>query len=224
MVNNTSDTSGPFVKIQPVPVEREIIVDFKLMLTDMVKIDLNPFEIGKFPVTNVQFASFIDATDYKPKKTTEFIAHWNKGYSPKGQENHPVVFVSYDDAIQYGRWAGGRLPTYEEWIYAALGNTLFKYPWGDDTRPDLCNVRESNIGMTSRVGKFSPEGDSPWGCADMFGNVWEWTSTQANENDIFLALGTGWDHYSWQTEIPLDHWYRNRSTGFRIVRDINERV
>ena len=82
-------------------------------------------------------------------------------------------------------------------------------------------MRESNIGRTSKIGRFYPGGDSPWGCADMFGNVWVWTSTQVNKNNIFLALGTGWDHYSWQTEIPLDRWYRNRSTGFRIVRDLS---
>jgi formylglycine-generating enzyme required for sulfatase activity len=140
---------------------------------------------------------------------------------PQSITSHPVTYVNYDDATAYARFVGGRLPTYEEWIYAAFEDTPYPYPWGRVFSVDNCNVRESKKMGTTPVGLYSPQGDSPIGCVDMIGNVWEWTSTAVNESGgMFLAMGTGWDHYSRQLEIPLDRGYRNHSVGFRVVKDM----
>jgi len=116
------------------------------------------------------------------------------------KENHPITQVSWDDAIAFCNWVtrisqqlgyadyGIRLPSEAEWEKAAVWQQERPtddeapkkriYPWGN-TSPTLqfCNFNWEMKGTTS-VGQFSPHGDSSYGCADMAGNVWEWTSSQ----------------------------------------------
>ena len=103
------------------------------------------------------------------------------------KENHPVVEVSWHDAQKYTVWLNNNhagklpkdyrfaLPSEAEWEKAARGEYANEYPWGNEFDKAKCNSRESGIGTTSAVGQFSPASDSPYGCADMSGNVWEWT-------------------------------------------------
>jgi formylglycine-generating enzyme required for sulfatase activity len=107
--------------------------------------------------------------------------HWEDGEIPSGKEDHPVVNVSWEDAMDFCQWLsqetgkGFVLPSEAEWEKAARGTAGRIYPWGDEPpTPDLCNFGY-NVGGTTPVGKYSPKGDSPYGCADMAGNVWEWT-------------------------------------------------
>jgi formylglycine-generating enzyme required for sulfatase activity len=101
--------------------------------------------------------------------------------------------VSWHDAAAFGEWAGLRLPTEEEWEKAARGTEGRDYPWGNSWQANHCNSREANMGGTSRVGHFSPQGDSPFGCVDMSGNVWEWMDSWYDDKKTWRVLcGGSW--------------------------------
>jgi formylglycine-generating enzyme required for sulfatase activity len=145
-------------------------------------IDLPEFAIGKYPVTNAQYAAFVQATGHRAPK------HWEKGEVPSGKGDHPVVYVSWHDAMAFCEWLSqetGRefvLPSEAEWEKAARGTDGRIYPWGDEgPTTDLCNF-SGNVGDTTPAGNYSPAGDSPYGCADMAGNVWEWTRSLWGED------------------------------------------
>lgn len=151
------------------------------------------FCIARTPVTNAQFARFVEATGHVTVAGREGEWDFRKDNFVKGVDwrhpdgldsniaewmDHPVVQVSRHDAVAYAEWAGGRLPTEEEWEKAARGIDGRLYPWGDSFDPARCNSDESYVGTTTSVGQYSPSGDSPCGCADMAGNVWEWTASE----------------------------------------------
>jgi formylglycine-generating enzyme required for sulfatase activity len=140
---------------------------------------LDAFYIDRYPVTNAEYKKFVEATKHRPP------SHWQDGKIPPGKETHPVVNVSWDDAAAYAAWAGKRLPTEAEWEKAAGWDDLKKeqrvYPWGDRFDSAKCNSKESGIGGTTPVGKYSPQGDSFYGVADMAGNVWEWCADWYDE-------------------------------------------
>lgn len=163
------------------------------------KVYLGEYSIGKYPVTNEEFVAFVEGTGYittaekegtgvvfTPKFNQLEGADWRHPFGPdskiKKKTDHPVVQVSWYDAIEYCKWlsqkAGKkyRLPTEAEWEKAARGTVGRIFPWGNNWDPTICNV-EYRIKDTTSVGKFSPASDSPYGCADMCGNVFEWTST-----------------------------------------------
>ncbi len=138
---------------------------------------LDTFYIGKYEVTNAQYKRFVEATGHRVPQ------HWSGGSIPKGKQDHPVVNVSWHDARSYCQWLADetgqvvRLPTEAQWEKAARGTDGREYPWGNEFDKDRCNWFEAFIGDTTAVGKYSPQGDSPYGVADMAGNVWEWTSS-----------------------------------------------
>lgn len=145
---------------------------------------LSDFYIDRYPVTCAEYKRFIDATghpipnyDVPWCKTDGF--NWNtetKMY-PEGRANHPVVLVTWADAVAYATWAGKRLPTEAEWEFVARGSKNRHFPWGMTFLENHCNSFEAHFGDTTPVGTFSPQGDSPEGVSDMLGNVWEWTSS-----------------------------------------------
>jgi sulfatase modifying factor 1 len=119
-----------------------------------------------------------------------FGACWRHPDGPEstieGLDDHPVVHVSYDDAMAYARWAGKDLPTEAEWEFAARGGLDGKdYAWGDELTPGgvhmantwqgrfpVENLTEDGYARTSPVGSYRPNG---YGLYDMIGNTWEWT-------------------------------------------------
>jgi formylglycine-generating enzyme required for sulfatase activity len=133
------------------------------------RIEVPEFFIGKYPVTNAQYASFAKATGRKAPLL--------------GKEDHPVVNVGWRDAVAFTEWLSRqtgkpfRLPAEPEWEKAARGTDGRLWPWGNNWDPKRANTSEGGRGGTTPVGQYSPGGDSPYGCADMAGNVWEWTSS-----------------------------------------------
>ncbi|HLB63642.1 MAG TPA: SUMF1/EgtB/PvdO family nonheme iron enzyme [Anaerolineales bacterium] len=135
---------------------------------DRVKVSVAAFYIDRFPVTNADYKKFVETTHW------EEPAHWRRSTWPEGKADHPVVQVNWDSAVAYAQWAGKRLPTEEEWEKAARGTDGRVWPWGSTFVRDRCNTSETEIWDTTPVGNYSPGGDSPYGVADMAGNVWEW--------------------------------------------------
>ena len=137
---------------------------------------LPDYWIGRYPVTNEEYRYFLLANPKQQKPVS-----WYGTDFPKGKSRHPVVSVSWDDAVAYCRWLSNicgkiyALPSEAEWEKAARGSDGRIYPWGNTFDKTRCNTSESKNGDTTPVGKYSPRGDSPYGCADMSGNVWEWT-------------------------------------------------
>jgi serine/threonine-protein kinase len=150
------------------------------------KAQLPGFSLARHPVTNGQFKQFVDATGYQPPADHEsnelFLSHWNGGAPPKGKDDHPVVWVSFLDALAYCRWAGLTLPTEWQWEKAARGPDGRPYPWGTDTyyraSPQLVNVDSKG---TVKVGSY-PRTRSPYGCEDLVGNVSEWCQYTKDDN------------------------------------------
>ena len=149
----------------------------------------------------------------------------------RGRKNHPVNCVDWHQACEYAKWAGKRLPTEEEWEWAARGGDEARlYPWGNEPPSDqLCWDGEGNgLGLgnresTSPVGKY-PKGDSRHGLKDMAGNVWEWTSSvyeRAPEDRVLR--GGGWIEHKCilvNTSVRVREHVTDRYgyLGFRCVR------
>jgi formylglycine-generating enzyme required for sulfatase activity len=153
------------------------------------------FWMDKHPVTNLQFKQFMLASKYKPADTANFLKHWVKGNIPRGQEQFPVIYVSYEDARAYAKWAGKRLPTEAEWQYAAQANDGREWPWNQETalkrRNEYVNETLTVVhlegidsaytnlgnGKLYPVGSY-PKGANPYGLQDLVGSVWQLTNDQ----------------------------------------------
>jgi formylglycine-generating enzyme required for sulfatase activity/predicted Ser/Thr protein kinase len=152
------------------------------------QVELGEYWIGQTPLTNRQYQAYVQAAK------VAVPIHWKNDKIPMGKEDHPVVNISLDDAVAFCEWLSRKtgqklsLPSEAEWEKAARGGLPVSppksggteggarlYPWGDQP-PDekRCNY-DMNIKDTTPVGQYSPGGDSPYGCVDMAGNVWEWT-------------------------------------------------
>lgn len=135
-------------------------------------IALDGFKIDRYEVTNYQYQQFVAATGHRKAGPPSRYA---KSIGKMRGTNQPVVYVSWDDAGEYCRWKGKRLPTEAEWEKAMRGTDGRLWPWGDREQPNGANWARVNDGydVSARVGSFSLD-KSPYGVMDGAGNVMEW--------------------------------------------------
>lgn len=164
---------------------------------------MESFHIDRTPVTNAQYAAFLDESGWRPLDAHNFLRHWVDGKPPVGWENKPVTWVGIEDARAYAAWSGKRLPHEWEWQYAAQGGDGRRYPWGNDWREDLVPAvnRGRQLRAPADVDAF-PQAASPFGLLDLVGNVWQWTDEFLDEHTRAAVLRGG-SNFQPQTS----HWY-----------------
>jgi len=147
--------------------------------------NLPSYFIAKYEITQKQFGKFINDTNYDSK------------IMPIDQQlsEHPVSDITFMDALAYCRWAGCSLPTTTQWVYAARGNSSYKYLWGNKSSNEYEDgFRANTIGVqdgyqnTSPVGSF-PSGVGFVGTYDQVGNVWEYSYNYFIPNNLRVAMG-----------------------------------
>jgi len=177
------------------------------------------FYMDKFPVTNVDFKNFLDKTGYQASDPENFLEHWENSKPKPDDENKPVVFVSYEDAQAFAKWAGKRLPTESEWQYAAQTEKLNEWPWGDKAHitiekeeitgtltvetlkgvdSTLCNPGN---GILHPVGSH-PKGENPNGLQDLVGSVWQLTNDVYDDCTYSFIMLKGGSYFK-----PEDSWW-----------------
>jgi hypothetical protein len=182
------------------------------------QVKIEAFMIGRYPATNSQYQEFIKDGGYAEKRWWS-DAGWawrrNPGSRFDGREeevtepalwrsrrwngpNQPVVGVSFWEAEACSAWAGGRLPTQDEWEAAAGAMHGHDYPWGNGWRDGICNIKEADLGTTSPVGLFPGSRQREHGIEDLAGNVWEWCASLYDRKKNPSAMRGG----SWDSKSP----------------------
>jgi formylglycine-generating enzyme required for sulfatase activity len=214
----------------------------------MAKVPGKSIYIARYPVTNAQYRRFVEAGGYdnnewwsqegwqwrqgKPRYDWQKLDqpdYWQD--SKWNRPDQPVVGVTWYEAEAYCHWLAEhtgrpyRLPAEAEWQRAAQGDDDRQYPWGNAWREGVCNTAEANIGQTSPVGQFSPDGDSPLGCADMSGNVWEWCQDWYDDQKTARVLrGGSWyfdrDYARCAVRLRDDPYLSLNVCGLRVVSPI----
>jgi len=165
---------------------------------DTIEVEIEDFYMDRYPVSNKAFETFLQASDYYPTDTSNFLKHWNGPTCPDSLVDHPVLWISLEDARAYARWKGLRLPAEVEWQYAAQGTDGRLWPWGRDFDSTLCNYAS---GHTTPVQAF-PEGRSPFGVEDMTGNVWQMCDDEYSNGSFFFSMIRGGSFYR-----PTSSWW-----------------
>jgi formylglycine-generating enzyme required for sulfatase activity len=155
-------------------------------------VTLPTFRIGRYPVTNGEYAVFVNATGQPAPP------HWLGIQPPFDLRDHPVVAIGWHDAVAFCTWLSQkrgteiRLPSEAEWERAARDTDGRIYPWGNDFDAARCNMADTGIGDTTSVGIFSA-GNAVCGAADMAGNVLEWTSSLWGKDSSKPKFGYPYD-------------------------------
>jgi formylglycine-generating enzyme required for sulfatase activity/predicted Ser/Thr protein kinase len=191
-------------------------------------VTLKPFFMDLTEVTIEDYLAFMRATGRGISKDY---------YVPGSQtEKLPITGVTWNDAAAYAKWAGKRLPTEEEWEFAARGTDGRLYPWGNRSwTPVVANVNNAHGNLTN-VGVH--EGKSPFGLSDMIGNAWEWTASDFRAypggspprnlpgGDLKVIRGGSYDSdlntatTTYRRGYPARGNYDYSKTGFRCAKDV----
>jgi formylglycine-generating enzyme required for sulfatase activity len=198
------------------------------------QVKISAFSMDKNEVTNAEYARFVKEANYTPPQ------QWGSITAPVGQELLPVSNITYQDAVAFADWrskrdgATYRLPTEEEWEYAARnGEKDNLYPWGNAWAPGRAATQEAGVGREQPVGTY-PQGGNSWGVQDLIGNVWEWTSSKASlypgsslklppqNADWIVARGGSYSSEANKVSATMRDWfapnYKNPVLGFRLVK------
>ncbi|WP_216916124.1 SUMF1/EgtB/PvdO family nonheme iron enzyme [Nocardia noduli] len=171
------------------------------------------FFLDVYPVTNADYSRFVAATDHRPPQ------HWESSTPPTAIADHPVVWVSHDDATSYARWAHKQLPSAGQWEKAARGTSGGTWPWGSQPTPAKGNFRGVGPGATTPVDRYK-SGVSPFGISDMCGNCWEWTSSPTTPGRYELkgsAFTSPFDRCRPEQFNDAGHTMLDDDTGFRCA-------
>lgn len=197
-----------------------------------------------FPITNEIYNYYVKANGIEHP-----VSNWEI------KKRHPVVQISWNDAVAYCRWLDAtinrnfptgwtfRLPTEAEWEKAARGGDGRIFPWGNEFDKNKCNTEEGGRRDTTPVGEYSSRGNSPYGCADMAGNVWEWTHSlwkdypylindgreEEKVEDAYRVLrGGAFDSSSRSVRCAYRNTNfasnKNNNYGFRIVAEFTSKL
>lgn len=158
--------------------------------------DVAAFRMAKYPVTNAQFAEFVEDAGYKDDRWWDDLAHRapSARASDWKETDAPKLEVNWFEAVAFTLWLRDRsglpvrLPTEWEWQWAAVGASGWVYPYGSTFDPTKCNCKETGIGRTSGVGRFAGV-KTHFGVADMAGNVWEWCLNEGEMPDNIQLAG-----------------------------------
>lgn len=198
-------------------------------------VEIRPFFIDKYEVTNRRYRDFVEATKHPAP------ANWKDGKYAAGEADLPVSGVSWQDAVDYCDWRTKvtgkkhRLPTEEEWEFAARGGSAQLYPWGNEWNAAAANTKEHGLGKLVDVGTFR-QGENSFGMSDMIGNVAEWTLSEYKPTpglnckpaEGVQKVVKGGDYNTPTSEARASYriWLAptggNYATiGFRCVREVN---
>lgn len=219
------------------------------------RVYLDTYWIDRYPVTCKEYRMFIEAGGYQNSEWWSAQGwQWLQEH-PVAQplywsdattwDNHPVCGISYYEAEAYARFVGKQLPTEAQWEKAASWDAATRrcqtYPWGDaEPNAHQCNHNNA-VGRTTPVNAY-PLGQSVYGCYDMLGNVWEWTSSWFDGYEGFVAYpyrgysqtyfdrqhrvlkGGSWATCPWAMRSSFRNWYypgiRQILAGFRCARSL----
>lgn len=217
------------------------------------RVYLETYWIDRYPVTCGQYREFMEAGGYQYSRWWSTSGwKWLQDNPVKQPlywkdnpqwDHHPVCGVSWYEAEAYACFVGKRLPTEAEWEKAASWDATAKcrltYPWGEAIPDDRRCNHGNSIGQTTPINAY-PEGQSAYGCDDLLGNVWEWTSSWFDGYEGFISYpypgyskvyfdgehqvlkGGSWATLPWALRCAFRNWYhpgvRQILAGFRCVR------
>jgi sulfatase modifying factor 1 len=200
------------------------------------QIMLDGYWIDRFEVTYGDYLGFVVATNHR-KPISRYVKHFEKLSAPA----QPAVYVSWEDADQYCRYRGARLPTEAEWEKAARGPQGLLWPWGNEEKQGWANTANADsVEFTAEVGRFSHD-RSPFAVYDMGGNAMEWVSDWYQEDSykdghpnpkgpatgLYKVIrGASWETRGKETRVTIRlkmiPEFRDTTIGFRCAKSATD--